>query len=543
MTPSERLAALEAAYLAARGARDRLDVARATGEPQDVRGLERQAAEASAAVHAGLATFDRRAVSELTREDRRAFDRMLEGMAEADAYSLPVTPGVEPGTREASCGDARAWERLIAAGGEPLHRRLEACYGTTADALEAEGRVMSRPQVLARLGTEPDPVVRRHLFLALAPLWRVVNGDDEGGSPYRALIREASQEARLGRSRLAANAAGLDVAPAEIRAWAEGVLEAWRIAVVEPARAAGEPAIEPWDWWWQAGAVQRAVGPMSVPEVLAVNRAVYAALGADLDGLGIHLDVTPRPRRPPVPVAFTTFDGRPHRRADGSWSPGRPTVLASYTDGGLGDLAELVHETGHAIHLAGIRTRPAFADWPDADALTEALADIVAFNVADPAWLRHWLPGPPVVSPQIAARCHYAAVVIDAAWAMFEIRMLDDPDRRANDVWTDLTSTWLGIAAHPEWSWWAIRGQLVQEPGYMANYAVGAVLAAGLRAAISSGRGDWTAGDPGWYAWLRERILRFGRERPAGDAVRGMLGHAPTADALLAEIARCTPAG
>ena len=395
-------------------------------------------------MHAGLAAFDPPAVGGLSPDDRRAFDRMLEGMAEADAYSLPVTAGMAPGAREATCGDARAWERLIATGGEPLHHRLEACYGATADALEGDGKVMSRPQVLARLGSEPDPAIRRRLFLALAPLWRVVNGDDEGGSPYRVLIREASHEARLGRSRLAANAVGLDVAPGEITAWAEGVLEAWRIAVVEPARAAGEPAVEPWDWWWRAGAVQRAVGPLSVPDVLAINRAVYASLGADLDGLGIHLDVTPRPGRPPVPVAFTTFDGRPHRRADGSWSPGRPTVLASYTDGGLGDLAELVHETGHAIHIAGIRTRPAFADWPDADALTEALADIVAFNVADPAWLHHWLPGHPVVSPETAARCHYAAVVMDAAWALFEIRMLDDPDRRANEVWTDLTSTWLG---------------------------------------------------------------------------------------------------
>jgi hypothetical protein len=212
-------------------------------------------------------------------------------------------------------------------------------------------------------------------------------------------------------------------------------------------------------------------------------------------------------------------------------------------DGGLGELAELIHETGHAIHIAGIRTRPAFADWPDADALTEAIADIVAGNVADPGWLRHWLPGHPVVPPGIAARCHYAGVVMDAAWALFEMRMLDDPTRRPNDVWTDLTTTWLGVAAHPEWSWWAIRGQLVGEPGYMGNYAAGAVLAAELRAAIRAERGDWTLGDPGWYAWLRDRILRFGLERSAGDAVRGMLGRPPTAGALLAEIARAAPAG
>lgn len=35
-----------------------------------------------------------------------------------------------------------------------------------------------------------------------------------------------------------------------------------------------------------------------------------------------------------------------------------------------------LHETGHAIHIAGIRTRPAFSDWPDADLFTEAIADL-----------------------------------------------------------------------------------------------------------------------------------------------------------------------
>ncbi len=548
MTPADRLADLEAAYLAARDARDRLDVARATGEPAATAELEARAKATSGAVHAGLATFDvdpdagddagaMAADARLAAEDQRALSRMRDGMAEADGYSLPIPPEAAAG----ACQDDREWQRLIADGGEPLHRHLEACYGATAETLEAGEERLSRPQVLARLGSEPDPRLRRDLFLALEPLWVVVNGDDAGRSPYRALVRGAAEEARGGRSRLDANANALGVTTGDIAAWAQGVLEAWRIAVVEPARAAGEPALEPWDWWWLAGEVQRAVGPLPLADILAVNRAVYASLGADLDELGVRFDITPRPGRPPVPVAFTTFGGRPHRRSDGSWSPGRPTVMATYVDGGLGELAELIHETGHAIHIAAIRTRPAFADWPDADALTEALADIVAFNVADPAWLRRWLPGHSEVPAAAAARSHYAGVAMDAAWTMFEIRMLEDPDRRPNEVWTDLTSTCLGMAPHPEWSWWAIRGQLVQEPGYMANYAIGAVLAAAMRAAIHAARGDWAGGDPGWYAWLRGRILRFGRERSAGDAVEHMLGHPPTADALLAEIARAAP--
>ena len=83
-----------------------------------------------------------------------------------------------------------------------------------------------------------------------------------------------------------------------------------------------------------------------------------------------------------------------------------------------------------------------------------------------------------------------------------------------------------------------MRGQLIQEPGYMVNYAIGPILAADLRAAIRSGRGDWTAGDPGWYAWVSERIYRWGLERSCGDVLRDVLGRPPSPDALLNEITR-----
>ena len=116
--------------------------------------------------------------------------------------------------------------------------------------------------------------------------------------------------------------------------------------------------------------------------------------------------------------------------------------------------------------------------------------------------------------------------------------MLADPARRPNEVWTEITSTWLGIAPHPEWSWWAMRGQLVQEAGYMGNYAVGAVVATMLRAAIREARGDWLAGDPGWYEWVRDRIYRFGLERPARDVVTDVVGGPVTPEALVLEIGR-----
>ncbi|MEW6223060.1 MAG: hypothetical protein AB1627_00375 [Chloroflexota bacterium] len=539
MSDAPLLAAVEAAYLRARDARDRLDVARATGEPPDAGPLEAGAAAAEAAVRVAMAELDATPGAEDARsaEDRRALAAMRAGIESAlgEAGGLSVTPSIPA----EACADGAAWAAAIETGGDVLHRRLEGCYGAVAGALRAEGEALTRPQVLARLATDPDPAARRRLFGALEPLWRTVDGDGGERSPYRALVRESASRWAEGQSPIEANARALGVTAAEIEAWAVGTLEAWREAVAAPAAARGEPPIQPWDWWWRAGEADRGLrASLPLDRLFALNREVHRGLGADPDELAIRLDVTPRPGRPPVPVAFTTFGARPYRRADGSWDPGRPTILASYTDGGLGELTELVHETGHAIHIGAIRTRPAFADWPDSDALTEALGELVSLDLAEPAFARRWLPEAPAVPEAVSLRCRYADVALDAAWALLEIRLHGDPERRPNDAWTEITSRYLGIAPHPEWSWWAIRGQLVGEPGYMANYAIGAALAADLRAAIRAARGDWIDGDPGWYAWVSERVYRFGLERSARDVLRDVLGRAPAAEALLRDIAR-----
>jgi hypothetical protein len=83
----------------------------------------------------------------------------------------------------------------------------------------------------------------------------------------------------------------------------------------------------------------------------------------------------------------------------------------------------------------------------------------------------------------------------------------------------------------------------VQEAGYMANYALGAVLAAALRSAIRAARGDWLAGDPGWYAWDRDALFRFGQERPSRDDHPDVQGGPPTAEPHQAEIGRAARGG
>jgi hypothetical protein len=119
---------------------------------------------------------------------------------------------------------------------------------------------------------------------------------------------------------------------------------------------------------------------------------------------------------------------------------------------------------------------------------------------------------------------------------LFEIEMHRSPDRRPSDVWTEITADGLGIAAHPEWSWWAVRGQLIDLPGYMANYALAAIAVAALRARIRELRGDWSRGDPGWYADVADRLLRFGGERRPADLIRELLGGPLTVEPLLDDL-------
>jgi hypothetical protein len=220
--------------------------------------------------------------------------------------------------------------------------------------------------------------------------------------------------------------------------------------------------------------------------------------------------------------------------------PGEPWVFATYRTGGLDNLNELLHETGHAVHIAAIRTRPAFADWPDSDPFSEALAEFVALDVYEPMWQQHWL-GDSVPLAQ-SLRSRYGGIVLDVAWALFEMRMQRHPEADPNEVWASITREYLKIRSHPELSWWAMRGQLVNVPGYMMNYAVGAILIADIRARTHDVRGAFVKGDSSWYHWVAPRLYRFGLERPTRDVIGEFLGRLPSATALLNDMRRMSPA-
>ena len=170
------------------------------------------------------------------------------------------------------------------------------------------------------------------------------------------------------------------------------VLDAWRAAIVEPDRPRASRRSSPGTG---GGAPVRPVERAA--ESLPRDRSWRSTAPCTRPWVPISTRSASCSTSPPAiaargPGGVHHVRGAAARSPDGTWWRGRPTVLATYVDGGLDELAELVHETGHAIHLAAIHTRPAFTEWPASDALTEALADLVAHDVAEPAWQRRWIP-------------------------------------------------------------------------------------------------------------------------------------------------------
>jgi hypothetical protein len=510
------LAAAESLYLDTRDLRDRIDVLDASGASAASDGTPRPVLahrydSLRPRLAARLADIDS---TSLNAGDARALGVMRRTLAR-DLGDAPA-PDTTRVTTAPDCGYDPA---SVAGGADSLRARIYACYGWTQAHLVVNGDTVDRLTVLGGVGQTEGSDRRREQFLVLTPVWRSMNGDNGSGSPYRRLI---ALEAARSRGR---------ELPAEAQASATGIepdsLERWLVAILETWRDVTSPSlIEPWDWYYQTGRASRVLSPrIPLERLTRLNDSVYRALGADLGSLRVRYDLAPRDGK--TPVAFTSFGGR---------RPIVPWVFATYRTGGLDNLNELLHETGHAIHLAAIRTRPAFTDWPDADPFTEAVADFIALEVYEPAWQQRWLGDSVPLADGLRGR--YGGVLMDITWALFELRMLRDPSADPNQVWAGLTQDYLHIRAHPELAWWAMRGQLVDEPGYMMNYAAGAIVIAAIRERTRSRHGEFTRGDPGWYAWVAPRLYRYGLERPTREVVEEFLGGPVSPAAILADLRR-----
>ncbi|HEX9427791.1 MAG TPA: penicillin-binding transpeptidase domain-containing protein, partial [Candidatus Polarisedimenticolia bacterium] len=393
--------------------------------------------------------------------------------------------------------------------------------------LPFEGQVLDRLTIFSMLPWTADEEKRRRLFLAQQPIWNAVNGRNGPDSPYRTLVRLSAAKMRQDKTTIEGRVQTLGVDGSLIEGWLVQVLEAWK-------ESNPDTMIEPWDFAFRNGAASRALSSrVSLAQLRTLNERYYRDLGADPAGLGVQYDLEPRAGKDPV--AFTTFGIRPH--PDGaSWSPGEPCVFAAYRVGGIDNLAELLHETGHAVHIAAIRGRPAFVDWPDSDTFTEAIADIAALEVDEPAWQRKYLGAEVPLAQSLSAK--YAGIVMDVAWALFEIRMHRDPASDPNQVWTAITRDYFRIRPHPELSWWAVRGQLINAPGYMLNYAAGAILIADLRTRAKERHGAFAEGDPSWYAFMSENLYRFGLAKSSRQVIEEFLGRPVTPAAILDDMRR-----
>lgn len=402
---------------------------------------------------------------------------------------------------------------LLAAPAEPdrltaLTTQVYSDFGRAAGAIAFEGESLDRLTILGRLASENDAARRRRLFDALAPVRATI------ADRYDELVRlrrKAWTDVPFEKA-----AARWGIAPETLEAWLVGVLETWRDTLPE-----GE--IEPWDLAWSWGEADAILAPkISKSGMIATAKKYVTDMGAPPKELSVELDL--EPRRGKDPVAFTDFVTRP-RRSGGSWSGGRYLVSASYREGSLGNLYELVHELGHALHIAAIRpSDPRNLDWPDDDVFSEALADMLGVSVYDPAWQERYLGTS--VPADAARRARLGPAMLDICWALFEWRVHRDPSARPNEVWTELTRSYLKAAPHPDVPWWAVRGQLVDAPGYMMNYALGAIVTENLRDGVRRGRGPRAFDVPkqGLYLWLARHLYRYGKEKPAREVVEEFLG-------------------
>ena len=524
---SPGLAAAESAYADLRDLRDRIEVAKAAGQAP-ARSLALRHDSLRGEVAARLAAVGS---SALAGEDARALGVMRLTLArdlgplawpcvilsECEGSARPESPA----TTTPGC----VYDPARIAAADSLRARIYACYGWTQSHIAIGADTLDRLSILGALGSTPDAARRRDLFLALAPVWRSIDADGGPASPYRRLIALEVQHRGSRESPAAEQARATGVPPDSLEGWLLAILSAWRDATPDTV-------VEPWDWYWETGRASRALSPRVPRERLAALDAdVWRALGADVSALRVHYDLEPRAGKDPV--AFTTFGARAPAM--------KPWVFASYRTGGLDNLNELLHETGHAVHLAAIRTRPAFRDWPDSDPFTEAVADVAALDVYEPAWQQRWLGDSVPLAEGLRGR--YGGIVMDVAWALFEVRMLRDPAADPNRVWTALTRSYLRIRPHPELSWWAMRGQLVDAPGYMMNYAAGAILIAAIRARIRELHGPFVTGDASWYGWVAPRLYRFGLERGTREVIEEFLGGPVSPAALLEDMARMRRTG
>ena len=374
-------------------------------------------------------------------------------------------------------------------------------------------------------GRAPDACSRRSSRSGGSSTATAATAARTGGCSGRA-PRAGPSTAR--RSRRTPSRSGL--APDRSRR-CSGILAAWRAVV----RARADRAM---GLLVRGGAAARRLDRLVPADAAALNDAHLASLGADPARPRDLYDILPRPGRPPSRSRSRSDGGMGRGPAAGrSLAPRPPWVFATYAEGGLGNLLELLHESGHALHMAAIRTRPAFLDFPEATAAfsrprpTSSAGTPTNRPGSGAGWAR---------PPSRARRSSAATARSCSTSAGRSSRSSSTATRSAARTTSGPRSTadGLGVVPHPEWSWWAIRGQLDRR----------ARLSRQLRAVGDHGgrgpgthrelRGRGSTGDPGWYRFVADALFVPGASRPPADLLETFLGGPLTAEPLLADLRR-----
>ena len=459
----------------------------------------------------------------LSRDDERAL-RIMRDALEANLPENLRKATYSFGPSSHNCSDAARKDLRP----EDLRDALYACFQFFGNNLKFEGRGISRDSAISLLGQISEPERRKALFFAFQPLWESINGKDEPDSPYRRRIREAADGQSRG-SAVEAVCRDLSLTPSGCEAWLVKILETW--SEVTPP----DP-VEPWDYRYYAGSADRSLtAAIATRGLLSAVKLYYHDLGADLDKFGVLFDLQPRANK--APITYTNYITM-GRMVEGKWRATRARVSANFSDSGLYVLNMLMHESGHAVHYMAIRNRPAFMDIGD-DFFCESFADVTSWDVYEPAWQRKYLGQADTEGAGLRSR--FTMVTLESAWALFDLRMLNHPSADPNEVWTEITSRYMHIVPHPEISWWAQRVQLVTKPGFMMNYGLGAVVTADIRQHIQKTLGPFNAGDPRWYAWVSQRLLRAGLQYDTAEVLRRFLGRAVSLEPLLEDMRRIKP--
>ena len=209
---------------------------------------------------------DRAAWVHLYSENRRQLAEKLStisasGLSPLDARALDVMkrhlhddlPEQFNGQNAPSehCQDARRQDLSLAA----LEGALDSCFVELGNALEFEGKRITRVSALGMLEEINEEERRKKLFYAFEPLWNAVDGKHDAASPYRRLlplvVAAAEGHGTEGRGTWVDSAAKtIGVSSPEVERWLEQILDTWR-------QVDGGQMVEPWNYFYRGGEAAR----------------------------------------------------------------------------------------------------------------------------------------------------------------------------------------------------------------------------------------------------------------------------------------------